>query len=252
MSTANQANAPDNSVGSGIPDIWSAVYEEGIELHPSTFSLISPARGDTVPPFGIAFSWMASADPNHLDLWYKVMISPDTLFLDPVVVEDITGTSHTLADTLPQGLHYWKVYAYNSQGIYTRSNQTFPFIVEDSGPGQTLLVTVDPDGNSFPRGGTLGYTVTVTNLTVDPVTAEGWAEVTLPSGGEISPILGPIEFTLGPEMTIARHIDQAIPPNAPLGGPYQYCVEVGQFPDTVIDRDCFEFEVVPPVVRLQR
>jgi hypothetical protein len=245
MSTANQAHAPDNSVGSGTPDIWSAIYEEGIELHPSAFSLISPARGDTVPAFDIAYSWTASSDPNGLSLRYKLMISPDTLFLDPLVAEDITATSHTLTDTLSNGLYFWKVYAYNSQGIYTRSNQIFPFIVHDI--GQTVSVTVDPDSDSFPRGGTLGYTVTVTNLTMNVVTVEGWADVTLPGGGEISPILGPIEFTLGPGLTIDRHITQAIPMNAPLGGPYRYCTHVGQFPGSVIDQDCFEFDVVLPL-----
>jgi hypothetical protein len=245
MSTANQASAPDNSVGSGIPDIWSAIYEEGIELHPSSFSLVSPARGDTVSAYDIEFSWTESVDPNNLDLWYKVMIAPDTFFVDPIVMEDIPGTSHTLSDTLGEGLYYWKVYSYNSQGIYTKSNQTLPFIVES--PDQTVSVMVVPDDDTFPQGGTLGYTVTVTNLTMNPVSVEGWAEVTIPGGGEISPILGPVEFTLGPEITIDRHITQAIPPNAPLGGPYQYCIEVGQFPASVIDRDCFEFDVVPPV-----
>ncbi len=245
MSMASQANAPDNSVGSGIPDIWSTIYEEGIELHPSAFSLVSPARGDTVPAFDIEFSWTESVDPNNLDLWYKVMIAPDTFFVDPIVIEDITVTSHTLTDTLAEDLYYWKVYSYNSQGIYTKSNQTLPFIVES--PGQTVSVTVVPDGDSFPQGGVLGYTVTVTNLTMNLITVEGWAEVTLPSGREISPILGPLEFSLGPAWTIDRHINQAIPENAPLGGPYRYCVEVGQFPATVVDRDCFEFDVVPPV-----
>ena len=130
MATASRPSNPDNSYGSGLIDVWSAIYETGVDLTPAAFSLTTPSDGDTVPGFEVGFSWTESTDPQGRPVKYKLMVDSDTLFTDPVVVEDIQSTSYTLSDTLTTGTHYWKVHSYNDQGFYGLSNEVFQLTVE--------------------------------------------------------------------------------------------------------------------------
>jgi parallel beta-helix repeat protein/predicted outer membrane repeat protein len=107
-----------------------------------------------------------------------------------------------------------------------------------------MRLMVVPDSTAFPRGGELGFYVTATNNTSETICVDGWTDVTLPSGRLISPEAGPIPFTIGPDYTLEQHITRPIPPTAPLGGPYTYCVDVGVYPDSIIDMGCFDFDVV--------
>jgi hypothetical protein len=127
MSTASMVSNPDNSYGSGLIDVFGAIYEEGVELTPASFGLSTPAPGDTVPTNDIGFGWIASSNPIGGTVSYKLMVSADSLFTDHTVVWDIQTNAHTLADTLMEGTYYWKVYAYTNQSIYIVSNEIFQF-----------------------------------------------------------------------------------------------------------------------------
>jgi hypothetical protein len=151
MATASRATTPDNDYGSGLVDVLSAIYDEGVEMTPLQFSILSPADGDTVAVIGIEFSWSASIDPLGRSVWYKLMISADSLFTEPIVIWDISENSHILADTLSRGIYFWKVYSYNSQGFYRESSEVLSF----HAAGFTSIGRDDP-GNSLPRAFGLG------------------------------------------------------------------------------------------------
>ncbi len=131
MSTADRASSPNVAYGSGMIDVLSAIYDDGLDLTPSSFSLGSPAPGDSVDNVDVEFDWSASVDPIGGDILYKLMIATDTTFLDPTVVWDIEGNSYTLAGTLEEGLYYWKVFAYTLQSIYRASSEVYPFTAAD-------------------------------------------------------------------------------------------------------------------------
>lgn len=131
MATASRATFPDSDWGSGLIDVWRAIYEEGVELTPTPFSLIQPSPEDTVWITGIDFSWTASADPIGRDVSYKLMVSTDSLFDDPLVAWDIPENAYSLTDTLMQGDYYWKVFAYNNQGFYRESDEIFRFYAQE-------------------------------------------------------------------------------------------------------------------------
>jgi len=122
MSTAARASNPDNAYGSGLIDVLQAIYGQGVEERPSPFSLNYPVSGDSAISGSIDFQWTASSDPVGRGVSYKLLISPDTLFSDPVVIEDIHENSYTLTDSLAEGTYFWKVYAGNTQGFYRESD----------------------------------------------------------------------------------------------------------------------------------
>jgi carboxypeptidase T len=115
-------------------------------------------------------------------------------------------------------------------------------------PG-TEIVTVEliPDATVVPRGGQLGFTAVVQNQTGVPQAVYGLTEVTLPNGNPYqgNPVFGPVYFTLQPNATVTKWVAHQVPMNAPLGT-YDYMAEVGHPPNSVLDTDTFEFEVVNP------
>jgi hypothetical protein len=127
MSTADRASSPNIAYGSGIIDVLSAIYENGLELTPSAFSLSTPEPGDSVHNVDIDFNWSASADPIGGDILYKLLVSTDSSFVDPMVTWDIEENSYTLTGTLEEGTYYWKVFAYTLQGIYRASSEIVQF-----------------------------------------------------------------------------------------------------------------------------
>jgi len=110
---------------------------------------------------------------------------------------------------------------------------------------QTLLtLTAIPDTTHYQKGDTLGFTVTVTNCQDTTVFLQGWTELVTPDSTHISPLLEPINGVIGPQDTVMAHITQYIPFCTPLGGPYEYIVRVGEYPDEVYAEDSFELFVV--------
>jgi len=105
-------------------------------------------------------------------------------------------------------------------------------------------LTLTPDSTSIPRGGTLGYTVTVTNNTGVSQRFQYWTHVLLPNGNKYPPmgeLFGPYTLRLNPGETRNAHLTHAIPMTAPLGT-YTYKGFIGPYP-TVWDDDQFDFTV---------
>jgi hypothetical protein len=112
-------------------------------------------------------------------------------------------------------------------------------------PCQCNLV---PDATIIPRGGTLGFDITVTNNT-DEVQLFGFATyATKPGGGKYPPfgyLIGPVRVSLNPYGSKSAHRSHSIPGNVPLGT-YTYYGVVGTPGAGLYDRCQFDFEVVEP------
>jgi hypothetical protein len=122
------------------------------------------------------------------------------------------------------------------------------YYFDQSAPPEILTIEVEPDTTYYHKGDILGFTVTITNNTDTTVYFQGWSEGETPWGLILSPLLGPINVVLGPHVTVHPHISQQIPKKTPYGGPYIYRVKAGEYPDSVLAEDSFEFYVVPPGV----
>ncbi len=108
-----------------------------------------------------------------------------------------------------------------------------------------LSITVTPDATVVERGGTLGYTVTVTNNTVCDRTFEYWSDVYLWSGKpyKANPVIGPKVVMVKAGKTRSGHVFHTVPQNAPLKS-YALCGRIGYHADpSPWDEDCFEFTV---------
>ncbi len=108
-----------------------------------------------------------------------------------------------------------------------------------------VTVTLDPDATVVPRGGTLGYTVAVTNHGGTSVSFDYWTDIILWTGKPYNgnPVFGPLSVSLNPGQTRQGHISHKVPNNAPLET-YSCCGRIGSHPDNVWDEDCFQFTVV--------
>jgi hypothetical protein len=109
-----------------------------------------------------------------------------------------------------------------------------------------VTVSIEGDAYEVPRGGTLGYTVTVKNLSSSSVSFYGLVDAWLPNGNPFggNPLVGPQGVTLGPGATQTVHLGRTVPGMAPLGE-YLVRVKVGNPPADLLDQDYFHFRVVP-------
>jgi hypothetical protein len=95
---------------------------------PYSFSLLSPADGDTTSGI-VEFDWAATQDVNLSDqIRYDLYVSTIPDFdPDSTVVHD-SLTCSGLTDTLQVDRYYWKVKAYDNWGAETWSDQTWHFV----------------------------------------------------------------------------------------------------------------------------
>ena len=86
-------------------------------------------------------------------------------------------------------------------------------------------------------GGSFSFRATFTNPSSQPAVIEVWTE----ASGAISqsPVLGPRTITLPPSASITRLVQQFVPAPAPAGF-YDYTVNIGDFPLTVVSSGSFQ------------
>jgi len=90
-------------------------------------------------------------------------------------------------------------------------------------------------------GGSFNYNIAVINAESTQQNFDVWCTVTLPSGTEYGPVLGPANVTLPGNITVDRDRTQNVPGNAPAGS-YVYNGYVGVYPDDIWASDNFPFE----------
>jgi hypothetical protein len=105
-------------------------------------------------------------------------------------------------------------------------------------------IHIVPDTTEVPRGGNLGYTITVYNCTVSDVVIDYWTDVYLWNGKSYNknPILGPVHGTIPASSSRSKHVSHKVPTSAPLRT-YACYGRIGDWPDAWYE-DAFEFTVV--------
>jgi hypothetical protein len=100
-------------------------YESAISgLLPYTFSLVSPAFGDTIEALLPTLRW-ESYDSNDLD-YYTLWYSEDESFLPKTEISSIMANEFTLQDALENGrMYFWKVSALTIAGETKWCNQSY-------------------------------------------------------------------------------------------------------------------------------
>jgi hypothetical protein len=103
------------------------------------------------------------------------------------------------------------------------------------------LVPENPPIQIPASGGSFNFNATITNNTASPQTFDVWIMVTLPNGSPYGPVLGPVNLTLPPAISIERTRTQLVPATAPTGM-YTYQGYVGNYPGGEWSSDSFAFE----------
>ncbi len=91
------------------------------------------------------------------------------------------------------------------------------FYYDQSMPVRILLTPHEIPYLIEETGGTMDYTIRVTNIDASPQIVTAWCDITLPDSSVVGPILGPVTVTVPPGVTIDRIRTQTIPGNAPFG-----------------------------------
>jgi len=122
-----------------------------------------------------------------------------------------------------------------------------PYEGEAQVTGGAPIVTIElvPDQSPVivPRGGSFGFTGTVTNTTDEFQWVDMWLMAYVPGIGMYGPLRRFNNVLFNPNQSRNAHLNQSIPNNAPISDQYIYYGYVGTYPSAVIDSSYFPFEV---------
>jgi len=120
------------------------------------------------------------------------------------------------------------------------------FITKISGtPAPDLQLFITPDVVSVARGGSLGYTVTATNNSVNILCFKFWENVSLPSGATYPAgreLLGPVNVCLSAGASRTTHLTHGVPVTAPVGT-YIFNAFAGAHPTPIMSEAHFNFDI---------
>jgi len=218
------------------------MYKPNINILYVLFIIIISLNASTAFASVVTLSWDApitNADGTAIiDLQgYKVYYGTQSHNYDHVI--KIGNVTKYMVSNLENGiLYYFAITAYDISG-----NES-DFSNEVSGVATSVLeCNLIPDTIVIPRGGTLGFQVTLTNTTNQIQSFKFATNATLPNGKNTRYLIKPTSFTLNPYQTRSFHRSQFIPNTAPLGV-YTYNGYVG-FPGMIYHECWFFFEVTP-------
>jgi len=134
----------ENELMSGIPPTPYVINTEENKAQES-FSILSPDGDVFSDPVDIYFSWESTIDSNtNHDVFYDLILSSDSTYLDSIVIRDIVNTSFVYSESLPYDtldhVVYWKVRAHDLWNLSTYSNNILSF---------NYHVCYDTDGDGY-------------------------------------------------------------------------------------------------------
>lgn len=143
-----------------------------------------------------------------------------------------------MAYNLENGVvYYFAVTAYDMSGKESK------FSNEVSGVATSVVeCNLVPDTVVVPRGGTLGFQITITNNTNKSATVLSATKATKPDGTKTRYLIGPLSISFDPYESKSGHRSHTIPANAPLGT-YTYQDYVGNYGVGIYDECEFNFTV---------
>jgi Zn-dependent M28 family amino/carboxypeptidase len=105
---------------------------------------------------------------------------------------------------------------------------------------EVTLTPVNPPIQIPASGGNFNFTVALANNDTIAYNVDAWCDITLPNGSPYGPMLGPVNLTMNPALSISRLRNQAVPGAAPAGT-YFYNAYAGDYPAIVWSTDAFMF-----------
>ncbi len=122
------------------------------------------------------------------------------------------------------------------------------YLIEQAENYMPPRVTLTPYGTPIQipaNGGSFDYNILLSNCGAVQTVFDVWCDVTLPSGTNFGPVLGPVEVSLPGSFSLNRDRTQNVPDRAPAG-PYEYNAYTGiQSDDIIWHIDSFDFEKLP-------
>jgi hypothetical protein len=111
--------------------------------------------------------------------------------------------------------------------------------------GLTMVIGLEPDDPPVvvPRGGSFGFTGTVTNNTDEVQDVDIWTMAYVPGIGMYGPLKQFANLRFDPHQSRQAHFYQRVSNAAPISDEYLYCGYVGDYP-SVTDSSWFPFEVI--------
>jgi hypothetical protein len=133
----------------------------------------------------------------------------------------------------------------DGNGGYTSEvDELYQTVASDPLPLYPVECELVPDETIIPRGGTLGFQITVTNYLNKYGFVRFATDVVKPNGLKLPPsgyLIGPLQVNLGPHGTKSGHKSHVVPEDAPLGT-YTYRGYVGRS-DVIYHKCQFKFKV---------
>jgi hypothetical protein len=211
---------------------------------PATLTLSGEGFGDNrvyVQPDG--YGWESTVTLNSPE--ETISVSPGN-----IITWSDTGIQLTLPNIQVDfyGVVVETKYFYDTDGNggYTSGlDELYQTVASDPQLLQPFECNLVPDETVIPRGGTLGFQITVTNYLNKYGYVRFATDVVKPNGLKLPPdgyLIGPLQVNLSPHGIKSAHKSHIIPDNAPLGT-YTYRGYVGR--SGVLYHKCqFAFEVV--------
>jgi len=116
-------------------------------------------------------------------------------------------------------------------------------VVGEELPAVSIELVPDQSPVVVPRGGSFGFTGTVTNNTDQFQQVDIWTMAYVPGIGMYGPLRDYSNVPFNPHQSRSAHLNQNIPNYAPISDEYIYYGYVGEYPATVIDSSYFPLEV---------
>ena len=124
---------------------------------------------------------------------------------------------------------------------FGNGGQAYAIELSEPGPFE-VIVNLTPDTLPIvipPAGGDFGYSVSILNTEIMPVTFRAWTEALMPVGSTYGPIIDRT-VTLGGGASLVRAMSQTVPGAAPAGD-YSYIANIGTAGGTVWNSSDFPF-----------
>ena len=139
------------------------------------------------------------------------------------------------------GLQYLFDGTYNIHAAPLQAQSAVLYTTPTNLPNITVALTPYGTPIQIPAsGGRFNYNIAIGNDGMSAANFDVWCDITLPDGSSTQPVLGPVNLTLPPQVTIDRDRTQNVPGSAPAGN-YVFHGYVGDYPGTVWSEDEFPF-----------
>ncbi len=115
------------------------------------------------------------------------------------------------------------------------------YCIEGDSQGAWVNVSAEADTPFVLPGEIFGVTVSLENATPYRQTTDAWIDIRTP-GGRTKPLAREYGISLPGGITVSPHLEWTVPSAAP-GGIYRFVVMVGEYGNTVVDADSFDFKI---------